>query len=1102
MSLVKKFRVSTALCLLFSACPAIAMAQEAYLNKDVPAYVDTGATNQRGDARYATKETNAAVRLLSGFLDIWEPRTPFVDAGTSAPANGDFPAVPTTDWDGIPGSATDGRILNQAVHDYNIQYVIDATRNRTAQQAVEAYLDDRRGKAISMLDGFGPLQDAWVKGTKQFTTILDVPADATTVKYDDGGNNRGIGSDGNPDLGLAVDLLGLVGTDASTEPSKRYFKYARPWRWSSEVQVVPTLEPAKSSTPVTDGGFPSGHTAEAWRNALTMAYLVPQRFQELVTRAVVMGDSRILAGMHSPLDVIGGRMLGTAAVVYNLNQASAQDLKAQAYEQTQAWLKKETNSTTAADLYVAAHAADLSVDRFASREANAAYVAGRMTYGFAPIGATDKPAYVPKGAEVLLETRMPYLTADQRRAVLATTTLPSGLPVMDDPEGYGRLNLFAAADGYGAFWQDVTVNMDKSLDGFNAFDAWRNDIGGTGKLTKEGTGTLMLTGLNTYSGGTVVNGGMLVGTNGSAFGTGAIEIGETGQLVLNTFVESSLANSISGTGLFEKRGDGVVRFTGDGSAFAGTTNVAAGTLRVDGRLGGVINVTGGTLGGYGTVGTTTIAAGGTLAPGGSIGTLTVDGGLTLEKGSVYQVEVNPEGTESDLVQVTGTADLKGGSVAHIGANGNYRLASTYTILSAGTLNGAFEGVTSNFAFLTPELRYDYGQGTVDLQLSRNDRSFASAARTRNQTATANGIESIGFDGENPVYSAVAQLPDDGDLIRDSYDQLSGEIHASAKSALIEDSRFVRDAAANRLRAAFDGVGAAAMPVLAYGPDGVKPIAGDQTPGLAAWGHAFGSWGSFDGNGNAAGLDTSSGGFLMGVDTVVADTWRLGVMAGYGRLSFDADGPAGSGSSDNYHLGLYGGTQWGQLGFRSGLAYSWHNIETSRSLAIPGLSDSLKSEYDAGTFQAFGELGYRIDASGASFEPFANLAHVSLHTDGFDEDGGAAALSGDSGTTDATFTTLGLRASTGFTLGGMRATARGMAGWRHGFGDTTPLATQAFAGSDAFTVAGAPIAEDAAIIEAGFDIDLTDAATLGVSYEGQFGGEVKQNGFNARLQVKF
>ena len=38
-------------------------------------------------------------------------------------------------------------------------------------------------------------------------------------------------------------------------------------------------------------------------------------------------------------------------------------------------------------------------------------------------------------------------TADQRRAVLATTGLPSGLPVMDDPEGYGRLNLFAAADG-------------------------------------------------------------------------------------------------------------------------------------------------------------------------------------------------------------------------------------------------------------------------------------------------------------------------------------------------------------------------------------------------------------------------------------------------------------------------------------------------------------------------------------------------------------------------------------------------------------------------------------------------------------------------------
>jgi membrane AbrB-like protein len=57
-----------------------------------------------------------------------------------------------------------------------------------------------------------------------------------------------------------------------------------------------------------------------------------------------------------------------------------------------------------------------------------------------------------------------------------------------------------------------------------------------------------------------------------------------------------------------------------------------------------------------------------------------------------------------------------------------------------------------------------------------------------------------------------------------------------------------------------------------------------------------------------------------------------------------------------------------------------------------------------------------------------------------------------------FLTLGMRASTSFDIGGVLATARMTLGWRHAFGDTTPLATQAIAGGDAlFTVSGAPIA---------------------------------------------
>jgi hypothetical protein len=150
--------LTTALLVLLTVVPSLASAQSA------PAYVDTGVTNKRGDACFSTANSNAAVQLLSGFLKIWTPRTPFVDAGVEALAKDNCPAVARSDWNGISFSPTDGHIVNQAVHGANIAYVVKVTRARTAQQAIAAYLDDRRGKNASIVDGLGPLTDAWKAG--------------------------------------------------------------------------------------------------------------------------------------------------------------------------------------------------------------------------------------------------------------------------------------------------------------------------------------------------------------------------------------------------------------------------------------------------------------------------------------------------------------------------------------------------------------------------------------------------------------------------------------------------------------------------------------------------------------------------------------------------------------------------------------------------------------------------------------------------------------------------------------------------------------------------------------------------------------------------
>jgi autotransporter-associated beta strand protein len=596
--------------LVIPSAPADQGAAETAPVPAVTAFVDTIATNQRSDARYATVATNAGVRVLAGMLDIWKPLTEVVDAGTTAPAVDTFPAVVASTWTGLPNDGTPGgTIVNAAVHKANIQYVVDATTRRTAAQATPVYLDDRRGKGYSVTDGLGPLTDAWRSAAGQTTSVTTIAADATTVLYNDTGTNTGVAGSANASFGDVVSLVNAMGANGSTEPAKRFYKYARPYRWSTDVVVLPALVPAKSTTPGTDGGFTSGHSAEAVRNTVAMAYILPERFQEIVSRGLELGENRILAGMHSPLDVISGRQQATAIAASNLADPANAALKPAAVKQAHTTLMAATG-TTAATFNTYAHAGTAANDRFADYATNKANYLRRMTYGMVQTGKTDVAAVVPKGAEVMLETRLPYLSAEQRRVVLKTTAIASGYPVMDDAEGWGRLNLFAAGDGYGAFNGNVTITMDAALGGFNASDLWRNDIAGKGKLIKLGTGTLQLGGANTWTGGTQVDAGTMEGVSAKAFGAGDVYV-SAGKLRSNAATSLVLANYTQlKTGTLELN-------LGNGQqgrvSVTGTMTIAGGTLHITFQK-GYVPAVGDTL---------SIVAAGKLQ--GTFDTITVDG---------------------------------------------------------------------------------------------------------------------------------------------------------------------------------------------------------------------------------------------------------------------------------------------------------------------------------------------------------------------------------------------------------------------------------------------------------------------------------------------
>ncbi|MEJ2029958.1 MAG: autotransporter domain-containing protein, partial [Maritimibacter sp.] len=78
---------------------------------------------------------------------------------------------------------------------------------------------------------------------------------------------------------------------------------------------------------------------------------------------------------------------------------------------------------------------------------------------------------------------------------------------------------------------------------------------------------------------------------------------------------------------------------------------------------------------------------------------------------------------------------------------------------------------------------------------------------------------------------------------------------------------------------------------------------------------------------------------------------------------------------------------------------------------------------------------------------------------------------------------------------------GMIGWRHAFA-TTPSASNSFAGGGAFSVTGAPLAQDALLVGAGIGVELAPGATFSLSYSGEFSGSSVDHAVSAQLTWRF
>lgn len=523
--------------------------------------------------------------------------------------------------------------------------------------------------------------------------------------------------------------------------------------------------------------------------------------------------------------------------------------------------------------------------------------------------------------------------------------------------------------------------------------------------------------------------------------------------------------------------------------------VIQGSASVDGSsvLGGNLDVQG------------PLSGSGVIAPGNSVGRQSF--GSVTEFGGRYVAEVNAAG-QSDLVTVNGDADLSGIDleVTQENGDGGYRVDRPYTILrtQGGEVRNTFDSAEWTGGGLVALAPVDYGSNAVRVTLVADDGAIDAirGSLSRNQNAALDGALSVA--GRNATVDAALQSGDPAGAL----DQLSGEAHASTRAALLSGSTLLGGALAQRMRANLGAGRLPGAPTAQAG--GAAPAQALPSPAASPlWAQAVGSWQRLDGDGNAAEAKQSLGGLFVGGDVPVGRGWRVGGAAGYTRSDIDVDDRSSSSDADSYSLAVYGGNAWqagrGQVNLLVGAAHTWHDVDSTRSVTVGG-AQRLKGSYDARTMQVFGEVGYALPAGRAStVEPYAGLAWYKQHADGFSESGGDAALRVGSGSDDLTALTLGVRGATVFTLGGSRAaTLRAGLGWRHASGDTDPHSSMSFVegGGSSFRVAGAPIAEDAAVLDLSAEMALADNAAAGLSYSGQFGDGNRQHAGGLYLRVRF
>jgi len=665
-------------------------------------------------------------------------------------------------------------------------------------------------------------------------------------------------------------------------------------------------------------------------------------------------------------------------------------------------------------------------------------------------------------------------------------------------------------------------------------------------LTKTGTGTLTLTGANSYSGTTTLALGTIAGGAENAFSpNSAFNVASGAVLDLGGFNQTigSLAGAgtVTNTGVsgpktltaggdngsttfggniqdgpnptaFSKAGFGTLILSG-ANTYTGTTTINGGALEVNGSIASssltTVNANG-VLTGTGSVGNTTVASGGTLLPGnGTPGSsLTVAGNLAFQSGALYLVQLNP--ATSTFTSITGTATLGGAAVGAVYANGTY-VSKQYTILTTtGGVNGTFSGLVNTNLPTNFSAALNYDPKNVYLDLTLNFTPTPSGPNfggglNMNQQNVANSL--VNF------FNATGGIPlVFGGLSPAGLTQASGELATGSQQATFDAMGLfmglLTDPFMNRSGNGTGGAGATpfAEEASAYASNGrprtnserdayaamysKAPPAAPFVPSWSVWAAGYGGSQTTDGNAALGSNNTSSSiaGTAVGADYRFSPYTLAGFALAGGGTNFSVSG-FGTGRSDLFQAGAYVRHMQGPAYISAALAYGWQDITTNRTVTVAGI-DQLQARFNANAYSGRAEGGYRFATPWMGVTPYAAAQFTTFDLPAYAEQAivGSNMFALAYGARDVTDTRseLGIRTDKSFAMTNSILTLRGRFAWAHDFDPDRNIGAtfQALPGAS-FVVNGAAQAHDSALTTASAEMKWMNGWSAAATFEGEF-----------------